>query len=75
MNETFGAVTPEIEWTHQTTTIGTCDVSRYRVVMTIISEQRRGAFLGVVERYWKKSGYRITAVNDSRKHPWRITGR
>ncbi|MGW1883074.1 hypothetical protein [Streptomyces sp. NPDC001970] len=37
--------------------------------MTVISEKRRGSFLGVVERSWKKSGYKITAVNEDRERP------
>lgn len=31
--------------------------------MTMVSDQRRGSFLGVVDRFWRKSGYRIKAVN------------
>ncbi len=31
--------------------------------MTIVSPQRRGSFLGVVDRFWRKSGYRVTAIN------------
>jgi hypothetical protein len=41
---------------------GTGSVTRRRYVMTIISDERRGSFLGVVERYWKKHGYKITSV-------------
>ncbi|XIE80312.1 hypothetical protein AB6O49_24855 [Streptomyces sp. SBR177] len=37
--------------------------------MTIISEQRRGSFLGVIERFWQKSGYEITGVNRDREMP------
>lgn len=69
LDATFEAIVPEVEWVHDTTTAGSCDLSRRRTVMTVISEQRRGSFLGVVERFWKKSGYRITAVNDNREAP------
>lgn len=69
LDATMRAIVPEIQWVHDTTTAGSCDLSRRRTVMTIISEQRRGSFLGVVERFWKKSGYRITAVNDSKEAP------
>ncbi|MET9925985.1 MULTISPECIES: hypothetical protein [unclassified Streptomyces] len=31
--------------------------------MTIVSAERRGSFLGVVDRYWRKSGYRLRAIN------------
>ncbi len=32
--------------------------------MTVVSAQRRGSFLGVVDRFWRKSGYRMTAINN-----------
>ncbi|WP_030584481.1 hypothetical protein [Streptomyces anulatus] len=66
---TVGEIKPEIEWVHYTTTTGSCDVTRYWTVMTVISEQRRGNFLGVVERFWKASGYRIKMVNPSKDMP------
>ncbi|MFI6286050.1 hypothetical protein ACIBCM_15035 [Streptomyces sp. NPDC051018] len=69
LDATMGAVVPEIQWTHRATTTGTCDVSRYRAVMTVISEERRGSFLGVTERFWKESGYKITGRNEDREHP------
>ncbi|MFC5657874.1 hypothetical protein [Streptomyces nogalater] len=48
---------------------GTGQVTRRRYVMTIISSERRGNFLGVVERYWKKLGYTITSVRDHKEMP------
>ncbi|MBP2360052.1 hypothetical protein JOF59_002452 [Streptomyces clavifer] len=54
---------PQIQWAHDPTTVGKCDVSRRRTVMTIISADRRGSFLGVVERFWRESGYQIKAIN------------
>ncbi|MFE2291318.1 hypothetical protein [Streptomyces sp. NPDC059452] len=66
---TVGAIKPEIEWVHDATTTGSCDVTRYWTVMTVVSEQRRGNFLGVVERFWKASGYRIDTVNPSKDLP------
>ncbi|MFD3646087.1 hypothetical protein ACFWUT_04690 [Streptomyces cyaneofuscatus] len=66
---TVGAIKPEIEWVHRATTTGSCDVTRYWTVMTVVSEQRRGNFLGVVERHWKTSGYRIKVVNPSKDMP------
>ncbi|MEV1044389.1 hypothetical protein [Streptomyces sp. NPDC049916] len=66
---TIGKIKPEIEWTHRATTTGSCDVTRYWAVMTVVSEQRRGNFLGVVERFWKASGYRIDTVNPSKEMP------
>jgi hypothetical protein len=37
--------------------------------MTIISKERRGNFLGVVQRFWETSGYRIKSVNKSEEYP------
>lgn len=37
--------------------------------MTIISVQRRGSLLGVVERFWKSNGYRIASTNNSVEFP------
>ena len=48
---------------------GTGSVTRRRYVMTIISDERRGSFLGVVERYWKRHGYKITSVRSSTDMP------
>ena len=80
LDETLAGVHPEVTWTHGETVTGACTnaaggstdkgtVTRRRAVMTVISEQRRGSFLGVVERHWKKSGYRVLSVNSSKKHP------
>ncbi|WP_274031988.1 hypothetical protein [Streptomyces sp. MMBL 11-1] len=66
---TVGEIKPEVEWVHRATTTGSCDVTRYWTVMTEISEQRRGNFLGVVERSWKSSGYRIKTVSPSKEMP------
>ncbi|MGW7226876.1 MULTISPECIES: hypothetical protein [Streptomyces] len=37
--------------------------------MTIVSAQRRGNFLGVVDRYWRKSGYRLREINSHADAP------
>lgn len=37
--------------------------------MTIVSEARRGSFLGLVDRFWRKSGYRIKAINNDADAP------
>ncbi|MFI0936452.1 hypothetical protein ACH4RG_32725 [Streptomyces sp. NPDC021019] len=62
-------IRPEVRWTHGFTSVGACEVTRRRVVMTDISAERRGSFLGVVERFWRKSGYRMTAVNNNAEFP------
>ncbi|WP_336318591.1 hypothetical protein [Streptomyces lavendofoliae] len=69
LDATIDAVVPQLQWAHHVTTIGSCDVSRRRKIMTIISSERRGNLLGVVERYWKRKGYRITAVRASKERP------
>ncbi|RPK93608.1 hypothetical protein EES46_05590 [Streptomyces sp. ADI98-10] len=66
---TVGAIKPEVDWVHRATTTRSCDVTRYWAVMTVVSEQRRGNLLGVVERFWKASGYRIKTVNPSKDLP------
>lgn len=37
--------------------------------MTDISAARRGNLLGVVDRFWRKSGYRMTVVNNDVEFP------
>ncbi|WP_251060218.1 hypothetical protein [Streptomyces sp. ISL-100] len=69
LDATLDAIVPEVQWAHDDTTAGSCDLTRRRTVMTVISEQRRGSFLGVIERFWKKSGYVITAVNSDADYP------
>ncbi|MEU5364696.1 hypothetical protein ABZ354_14610 [Streptomyces sp. NPDC005925] len=69
LDKTFAAIKPAVHWTHGETTTGSCDVSRRRAVMTMISPERRGSFLGVVERHWKAEGYRRLGVNRSAKGP------
>lgn len=69
LDATIQAVVPEIEWAHHVTTAGSCQVNRRRTVTTVISDQRRGSFLGVVERFWQGRGYAITSVNQSRDMP------
>ncbi|NEB73820.1 hypothetical protein G3I40_00965 [Streptomyces sp. SID14478] len=69
LDKTFAAVKPPVHWTHSDTTARECDVSRRRAVMTIISKERRGSFLGVVERFWKAQGYKQTSHNSDPEYP------
>ncbi|MFE9662429.1 MULTISPECIES: hypothetical protein [unclassified Streptomyces] len=69
LDRTLSAVQPAVNWTHGETSEGDCDVSRRRAVMTVISEERRGSFLGVVERHWKGEGFSPLGANASRKMP------
>ncbi|MET9915936.1 hypothetical protein ABZZ04_02500 [Streptomyces sp. NPDC006435] len=69
LDATMSAITPGLRWTHGATTTGKCDVTRRRVVMTVVSEERRGNLLGMVQRSWEKRGYAIKSVNRSREFP------
>ncbi|QNE75948.1 hypothetical protein F0344_16035 [Streptomyces finlayi] len=69
LDETFVGIEPEVQWSHGPTTTGGCDVTRRRTVMTVISDGRRGSFLGVVDRLWRKGGYAIKAINSDREFP------
>ncbi|MCX4970361.1 hypothetical protein OHA98_37495 [Streptomyces sp. NBC_00654] len=62
-------IQPSVMWTHGPTTVGSCDVSRRRVVMTVVSPVRRGSLLGLVDRFWRSNGYRMTAVNNDAEFP------
>ncbi|WP_030590679.1 hypothetical protein [Streptomyces anulatus] len=63
LDSVLAEIEPSVRWVHGPTTMGSCTVTRRRTVMTIVSPQRRGSFLGVVDRFWQKSGYRVTAIN------------
>ncbi|MEV0415771.1 hypothetical protein AB0I68_34625 [Streptomyces sp. NPDC050448] len=80
LQETLAAVKPELRWNHGPfgdsgcTNIlnkgtGTGAAKRSITILTIVSEQRRGALLGVIEREWKARGYKITSVNADKDLP------
>ncbi|WP_327368915.1 hypothetical protein [Streptomyces sp. NBC_01217] len=62
-------IDPEVQWAHGPTTTGSCDVTRRRTVMTIVSAERRQSFLDQVEQFWRKSDYRIKAKNNDKVFP------
>ncbi|MFI8963726.1 hypothetical protein ACIGO8_16615 [Streptomyces sp. NPDC053493] len=70
LDETMAAIVPPVQWTHRQTMPGNCSTDRARTVMTIISEQRRSAFLGLVDRHWRSKGYafRATSVDKLSAH-------
>ncbi|MEU5286412.1 hypothetical protein AB0G97_20710 [Streptomyces sp. NPDC020755] len=37
--------------------------------MTVVSAERRGSLLGVVDRFWRRNGYRMTAINNDVEFP------
>lgn len=69
LDSTFSRIKPEVRWVHGESTEGSCDVSRRRAVVTVISAARRGSFLGVVERAWQGSGYHRLGVNANSESP------
>ncbi|MCZ7414934.1 MULTISPECIES: hypothetical protein [unclassified Streptomyces] len=80
LDETLNAIKPEVEWVHfqgshqgctdwKNGETGTGAVSRRRAVVTVISDQRRGNFIGSVEDYWKKRGYTILDVVNRDQNP------
>ncbi|WP_406382886.1 hypothetical protein [Streptomyces sp. NBC_01618] len=62
-------IVPDVQWAHGPTTTGSCDVTRRRTVMTIVSAQRRQNFLDQVEKFWRESDYRIKAKNNDKEFP------
>ncbi|MFE7355030.1 hypothetical protein ACFU8Q_17990 [Streptomyces sp. NPDC057543] len=62
-------IDPEVQWAHGPTTTGSCDVTRRRTVMTIVSAERRQNFLNQVEKFWRESDYRIKAKNNDKEFP------
>ncbi|WP_406094378.1 hypothetical protein [Streptomyces sp. NBC_01013] len=69
LDRTFSGIKPSVQWVHGESTEGSCDVSRRRAVITVISERRRGSFLGVVEREWKEAGYHQIGINANSVSP------
>lgn len=69
LDAVFEEIRPEVQWAHGPTTTGSCDVTRRRTVMTIVSKERRGSFLGLIDRLWRKSEYRIKAINKDAEFP------
>ncbi|MEU9374863.1 hypothetical protein AB0D94_13965 [Streptomyces sp. NPDC048255] len=81
LQETLAAVTPELRWNHGPASdagctkgvagaaTGTGSAKRRITILTIVSEQRRGALMGVIERDWKGRGYVIKSVRADAEVP------
>lgn len=80
MRRTLSGIRPELRWNHgpsndsictgfEDESVRTGSVKRRIAVMTIVSKERRGSLLGVVERDWAARGYRITNVRASGENP------
>ncbi|MER5729224.1 hypothetical protein ABT084_12965 [Streptomyces sp. NPDC002138] len=79
LQETLAAVQPGLSWNHGPSGNSRCEgagspagsasARRSITVLTIVSEARRGALIGVIEREWKGRGYTITKVRPGRETP------
>lgn len=80
MQQTLSGVAPELSWNHgpsnericadfKNDSLGTGMVRRRVAIMTVVSPERRGGLLGVVERNWKAHGYKITSVDANANLP------
>lgn len=67
--DTINSIKPPVMWAYGISTDGGCEVSRRISVTTVISPERRGSFLGVVERQWETSGFTHRGTNKSEKTP------
>lgn len=80
VQQTIDSVRPQLRWNHgpsndkictdfKNDTLATGSVKRRAAIMTVVSRQRRGSLLGVVERAWKSRGYEITSVDTDEELP------
>ncbi|KOG59481.1 hypothetical protein [Streptomyces varsoviensis] len=80
LDDTFQGIKPPVKWVYFTPNeiacsdslnlpTGTTTVKRSRGVTTKISAERRGSFLGVVQRHWEQQGYRIVQVDTNKDMP------
>ncbi|AEW96706.1 MULTISPECIES: hypothetical protein [Streptomycetaceae] len=80
LDDTLGAIKPPVSWAYYTPgqmacsdglnrPTGTTNVQRSRNVTTAVSPQRRGAFLGLVQRHWQQRGYRMVSVDTDKDMP------
>ncbi|MFE4912598.1 hypothetical protein ACFRCX_13780 [Streptomyces sp. NPDC056652] len=80
MRKTLDGVAPKLRWIHgpsndrictdsKNDSLGSGSVRRRVAVTTVVSEERRGSLLGVVERNWKARGFRITSVDADKELP------
>ncbi|MBT2526859.1 hypothetical protein J7E91_15850 [Streptomyces sp. ISL-99] len=78
--QTLSSIKPVLRWTHgpssdsdctdfKSDPLGTGSVTRRIRIMTIVSTERRGSLLGIVERNWKAQGYKITSINADEDFP------
>ncbi|MFF9198626.1 hypothetical protein ACF09L_25765 [Streptomyces sp. NPDC014779] len=73
LDDTFAAIVPPVQWTHRQSMDGECSTDRRRTVMTIVSEQRRPAFLRLVERHWRAQGFTFRATSKDKQAVYYLT--
>nr|WSZ96981.1 hypothetical protein OH820_16075 [Streptomyces sp. NBC_00857] len=80
MQQTLSNVAPKLRWNHgpsndrictdsNNDSLGTGSVRRRVAVLTVVSNERRGNLLGVVERNWRARGFEITSVDTDKDLP------
>ncbi|GAA0580460.1 hypothetical protein [Streptomyces crystallinus] len=81
LDATLAAIQPPVKWsygapmqeacsTDLNEPMGRTTVTRSRNILTIISPDRRGSLLGVVQRHWESAGFKVTSVRDDESMPW-----
>ncbi|MGW9119566.1 hypothetical protein ACWGRV_23545 [Streptomyces sp. NPDC055663] len=80
LDGTLAAIRPPVKWAYGAPVesacstglnepTGTTTVTRSRNILTVVSEQRRGNLLGLVQRYWEGQGFRVVSVNTDKDMP------
>ncbi|MFB8037753.1 hypothetical protein ACFC5Z_33480 [Streptomyces sp. NPDC056004] len=80
LDGTLAAIRPPVKWaygapveaacsTGLNESAGTTTVTRSRNVLTVVSEQRRGHLLGLVQRYWEQQGFQAVSVGSDKDMP------
>ncbi|MEU1093291.1 hypothetical protein [Streptomyces sp. NPDC005877] len=80
LDATLAAIQPPVKWSYGypmreacsnglNEPTGTTTINRTRHVLTVISAQRRGNLLGVVQRYWEQQGFTVESVNPDKDMP------
>lgn len=81
LDDTLAAIRPPVKWAYGAPMQEACStdlneptgrttVTRSRNLMTVVSPQRRGSLLGVVQRHWEQQGFKVTSVRNDESMPW-----
>lgn len=80
LDGTMAAIQPSVTWSYGfpmkeacsnglNRPTGATSINRTRHILTVVSAQRRGNLLGVVQRYWEQHGFTIQSVTPDRDMP------